>query len=152
MTGGQPDRDGELAKLKDIAARYFEDIATIGLPAAHIRHLHPDVRWISVAGELTRDGMVHMGEQIHECLDGPFVVRPGTMTAEDNRVAVEAKSEIRMRDGRDYRNTYHFLLVIADGKITEVHEHYDSAHANEIWGPYADRLMAKATVRHPTTA
>jgi ketosteroid isomerase-like protein len=53
------------------------------------------------------------------------------MTAEGDRVAVEAKSFATMEDGRVYANSYHFLLTVRDGKVTTVREYMDTIHARE---------------------
>ena len=53
------------------------------------------------------------------------------MTAEDDRVAVEATSFATMEDGRVYANSYHFLVTIRDGKVATVREYMDTIHARE---------------------
>ena len=35
-------------------------------------------------------------------------------------------------NGKTYQNTYHFLLVVRDGKIQSVREYLDTIHANEV--------------------
>lgn len=142
--GAQEEGSHRLAALKQITASYFEDIRTLGLCAAYERHLHPDVRWWSVDCEQTMEGVMHMGREIHKHIVGPFDIFPGTMTAEPDRVAVEAHSDIQMDNGTRYRNHYHFLLQFEGDKIIRVHEHYDSAHANAIWKPYVASMVAKA--------
>lgn len=58
------------------------------------------------------------------------------MTAEGDRVAIEAESLGRHVSGRTYNNQYHFLMVIRDGKVREFKEYFDTMHANEVlvWG------------------
>jgi ketosteroid isomerase-like protein len=55
-----------------------------------------------------------------------------SMTAEDDRVAVEAESEGVHASGRPYRNQYHFLMVIRDGKVRQLKEYLDTMHAQEV--------------------
>lgn len=51
------------------------------------------------------------------------------MTAEDDRVAMEAKSHmIHPVTGRYYRNLYHFLFRVRDGKLTLFKEYQDTLH------------------------
>lgn len=50
-------------------------------------------------------------------------------TAEGDRVALEANSEAKLTNGREYRNRYHFLFLVRDGKLSEVREYADSAPA-----------------------
>ena len=47
------------------------------------------------------------------------------MTAEDDRVAMEATSQAVTIDGIDYANIYHMLHVVRDGKIVKVREYMD---------------------------
>ncbi|HVN90334.1 MAG TPA: nuclear transport factor 2 family protein [Candidatus Binataceae bacterium] len=54
------------------------------------------------------------------------------ITAEGDRVAVEAESYAKLKNGRVYNNQYHFLFTVRDGKIQAVKEYLDTIHANEI--------------------
>ncbi len=54
------------------------------------------------------------------------------MTAEGERVAVEAESQGRHVSGQPYHNQYHFLLVIRDGRVRELKEYMDTKHANDV--------------------
>ena len=54
------------------------------------------------------------------------------MTAEGDRVAIEAESFGRHVSGRTYSNQYHFLMVIRDGKLRELKEYFDTVHADEV--------------------
>lgn len=138
-------RDLSPQTLKSFVTDYFHAMRNEDLCTAHARYLHPDALWRSVDGDLNRAGIIHMGQEIHKFIDGPFAIFPGVMTAEEDRVAAEARSDIKMSNGARYRNSYHFLSRFEGDLIIEVHEHYDSAHANEIWRPYASDLMAQAT-------
>lgn len=55
------------------------------------------------------------------------------MTAEGERVAVEAESEGRHVSGRPYHNRYHFLIEIRDGRIRRLKEYMDTKHAYEVF-------------------
>ncbi|WP_153503529.1 nuclear transport factor 2 family protein [Cumulibacter manganitolerans] len=63
------------------------------------------------------------------CQDGKIAITPTAMTAEGDRVAVEAESSAETRSGRSYRNQYHFLFTVRDGKIAAVKEYMDTDHA-----------------------
>jgi ketosteroid isomerase-like protein len=54
------------------------------------------------------------------------------MTAEGERVAVEAESFGTHASGLPYHNTYHFLVVVRDGKIRRFKEYMDTMHADEV--------------------
>ena len=49
------------------------------------------------------------------------------MTAEGERVAVEAHSEGRHVSGATYSNEYHFLFVFRDGKLVLLREYMDTS-------------------------
>jgi ketosteroid isomerase-like protein len=53
-------------------------------------------------------------------------------TAEGDRVAVEAKGEGLLANGKPYENIYHFLVLLRDGRICMVQEHCDSKYAADL--------------------
>jgi ketosteroid isomerase-like protein len=59
-----------------------------------------------------------------------FVIK--AMTAEDDRVAVEAESEGMHVSGRLYGNQYHFLFRLRDGKVVELKEYMDTERVTDI--------------------
>lgn len=54
------------------------------------------------------------------------------ITAEADRVAVEATASGRHVSGREYRNHYHFLLRWRDGKLLELKEFMDTEAVTDI--------------------
>ena len=85
--------------------------------------------------------------QLREVLQGLGTVFPNGlkmtikgMTAEGDRVAVEAESYGETADGNVYNNEYHWLFEVRDGKIQAAREYMDTAHAVEVLGP----LMAES--------
>jgi len=54
------------------------------------------------------------------------------VTAEGERVALEAESFAKMKNGKTYQNRYHFLCEVRGGKIQTVREYLDTMHANEV--------------------
>jgi len=55
------------------------------------------------------------------------------MIAEDDRVAAEIESDIRLVDGRDFRNTFHIAFVIGGGKILKAREYFDTAYVQKMF-------------------
>lgn len=55
-----------------------------------------------------------------------------TMTAENDRVAVEAESEGMHASGKLYTNQYHFLCRFRDGKLVEFKEYMDTERITDI--------------------
>ena len=54
------------------------------------------------------------------------------LTAEGDRVAVEASSEGMHASGKAYSNHYHFLLTWRDGQLLELKEYMDTEHATDV--------------------
>jgi ketosteroid isomerase-like protein len=63
----------------------------------------------------------------------PLVMTVGAITAEEDRVALEAESRGVVPSGKLYNNHYHFLFTIRDGKIVHAKEYMDTHHAAEVW-------------------
>lgn len=61
-------------------------------------------------------------------------VTPSQLTAEDDRVSMEAESYGEISNGKTYKNIYHFMIVCRDGKIAKVREYLDTEHVTEIFG------------------
>jgi ketosteroid isomerase-like protein len=51
------------------------------------------------------------------------------LTAEGERVAVQAAADAELTDGSQYHNDYHFLVVIRGGKICNVFEYMNTKAA-----------------------
>ena len=54
------------------------------------------------------------------------------MTAEGERVAIEATSRGTTFRGDEYAQEYHFLMRVRDGMIVELREYMDTDHARQI--------------------
>lgn len=76
--------------------------------------------------------------------DGPYRFTIDTLTAEDDRVAVEARAEGRLRSGGIFANRYVFLLRLRDGRIAHVAEHFDPTPVHETLRPLIQAAMAQA--------
>ncbi|WP_181779487.1 nuclear transport factor 2 family protein [Pseudonocardia pini] len=89
------------------------------------------------------DGGVHPKEataQVYGMLAALFsdlkVEVLGT-TAQDDRVAVEAAIQGGLADGREYRNSVHYLFVVADGHITALREYSDTKPTDVLFSAVA---------------
>lgn len=60
-----------------------------------------------------------------------FKVTINAMTAEGDRVAVEAQSYGETAAGKLYEQTYHYLFIIRNDKIAVQHEYLDTLHLKE---------------------
>jgi ketosteroid isomerase-like protein len=57
----------------------------------------------------------------------------GAVTAEDDRVAIEAEVRGTLADGRIYTNVYHYLMWFKDGLVLRVKEYLDTQAAAEFF-------------------
>jgi ketosteroid isomerase-like protein len=64
--------------------------------------------------------------------DGLKMTILGSVT-EGDRIAVEVESSGDLRNGRRYRQQYHFLITVRDGRIASVREYLDTQHAFDVW-------------------
>ena len=92
-----------------------------------------DVRRFRYAGARDKAGFSELIKDFLGSL-AEFRFIPNTMTAEDDRVAVEAETFGQTADGKRYHNFYHILFVVRDGKIQNVREFMDPLEVLEFTG------------------
>ena len=71
---------------------------------------------------------------VGEGAEAGIEVKPSLLTAEDDRVSMEATSYGKMKNGKLYQNIYHFMHIVRDGKIHTVREYMDTEHVTEVFG------------------
>ena len=90
--------------------------------------------WVPGAGLMTKAQFFALAGMIAAKVKGKPSFKVHGVTAENDRVVVEAEARAEMADGRTYNNTYHFLFTFRDGKICLSKEYNDTRHAAEIFG------------------
>lgn len=86
-----------------------------------------------ISGTFDRDRIAAAADAIFDTFPEGIRFTLTGMTAEDNRVAVEAWSEGRHHSGRRYHNEYHFLFTFSeDGKILQLKEYMDTERVTEV--------------------
>ena len=89
--------------------------------------------WVIGGGDITR-------ETYTEAVKGmllnasPRKVEITGIVAEDDKVAVEVRSEMHFGD-RVYANEYHDLFVLRDGQIIHGREYFDTSKVAAFFGP-----------------
>lgn len=73
-------------------------------------------------------------EAFYARIDGPWEKEILGMTAEGNRVAVEAVAKVQLKGGKRYDQVYHYLYVIEDGRIKVAKEYMDTLYSAETFG------------------
>ena len=91
--------------------------------------------WVPGAGDFDRAAFRKLTEAAFEQWDpADFVMDVVGVTAEGDRVAIEAHGRVPLKNGGVYDNTYHFLFVFENGKIKQAKEYNDSKAASETLG------------------
>lgn len=121
---------------KAIARKFFEYLQAGD--AAGLLSIYADDFTCWTAGSLPFSG-THPRDEVAAMVTGVASVFPKGwtftvrgMTAEGERVAVEAECLGEHVSGKTYAQRYHFLFVIRDGKIHEMREYFDTMHANDV--------------------
>jgi ketosteroid isomerase-like protein len=150
-----------MATNKDIALKWLEALVTadgdtaMGLMHGDFRYFFPGT--MPAAGWWDRDGFLASGQMFAGKLAGPMTMRLGDVTAEDDRVWIEAESEADLTDGGRYVNTYVMALRVREGKVCELKEFcdtlmtYEAMDVPEVRGPRKDRTSPIATVTKTMT-
>ena len=85
-----------------------------------------------ISGTFTRAQIQAAAAQIYAVFPQGISFTIDAMTAEGERVAVEAHSEGRHVSGALYSNEYHFLFVFRDGKLALLKEYMDTERVTDI--------------------
>lgn len=92
--------------------------------------------WIAgsmpISGTYDKAAFAQLLGGVSDAMTGPIVIKPSAMTAEGERVAVEAESMVVTRKGKTYNNFYHFLFIVRGGKVVAVKEYLDTVHAQDV--------------------
>lgn len=132
------ERTREILEANKALVATLLDRFSQGDVAGVLELLTPDGTWW-VAGSLEGTSGTHGKEELGRLLQGAASLyeggamrfTPDRMIAEGNFVAAEADSYAELKNGRVYRNRYHLLFEIVDGKIRSVREYMDTKHAHE---------------------
>ncbi len=100
-------------------------------------HYADDFRlWVTgslpFSGENDKAGALASMPQVLGLFPDGIEFKVESMTAEGERVAIEATSRGKTFRGDLYQQKYHFLMRVVDGKIAEWKEYMDTEHAREI--------------------
>lgn len=124
---------------KSVAEGFFADM-NAGRTAEAFGRLAPDVKYEIIAPSplggkiIDRDGLEAVyATRAMPHLSDPLKTHVTGITAEGDRVAIEAESSTQTKNGKSYNNRYHFLFVVQDGVIVEGREYLDTVHFEEVF-------------------
>ena len=122
---------------KKIALAYFEE-RSAGNSRAFDRLAESTIWRVMAKGPMggtkTKAELLKILTQTTARFEEPVKFTVTGITAEGDRVAIEAQGHAELTNGKVYRNTYHYLFVFRDGKICRGKLYNDTKHAAEIQG------------------
>ena len=126
----------EIERNKDIARRFFEAMSNCNVPAI-IDAYDDDVK-IYTMGNTLISGVVNKTQarefagQVLGAFPQGIRFEVHNLTAEGDRVAIEAESFATHVSGKYYNNKYHFFMRLKNGLITEFKEYMDTEMVTEV--------------------
>lgn len=85
------------------------------------------------AGLYTKERIARLFQRMLDALTSGLRMTVLSALAEGDRVALEVVSSGDLKNGRLYRQEYHFLMEFREGKICAVREYLDTQHAHQVW-------------------
>lgn len=114
---------------KKTALAYFDALIAGGLPD---EMLTDDMTaWTTLGGTTDKNSYQAMCKLLRKMAPNELAFTVNAITAEGNRVIVEAQSKAILLNGEDYQNTYVFVFHINDGRIAHVAEHFNALVVKE---------------------
>lgn len=129
--------DNLLSDNKKLVMRLFE-----GFGAGNIKQildcLDADATWwvsgtLSISKTYTKNELEKLFLNMFDLCVGPIKFIGAEFTEEGNRVAVETESLAQTKTGRTYKNLYHFLFEVRNGKLLRIKEYMDPMHVNSVF-------------------
>ena len=120
---------------KKVVLSFFENFSA-GKTEVALGQMADTATWkpetFALAGTKTKAQFTELLQGIGAAMPKGLRLTPKAMTAEGDRVAVEAESYGVHANGKVYNNAYHFLIEVRNGKIQAVREYLDTIHAKEV--------------------
>ena len=125
-----------LGENKRLVERYFDILTRNDIP--ELMDIYDDSMMLHVPGDTLISGSFTKPQLAEFCSSVLDTFPEGLkftvtgMTAEDDRVAVQAESRGIHASGKLYVNKYHFLITIRDGKIVKSQEYMDTQLVTDV--------------------
>ena len=124
---------------KHVVLSFFENFSAGKVDAALAMLADTATWWVAgnpeqfaLAGTRTKAQFAELVNGIGAAMPKGLRVTLKGLTAEGERVAVEAESYGETATGKIYNNLYHFLFEVRGGKIQAVREYLDTMHAKAV--------------------
>jgi ketosteroid isomerase-like protein len=114
---------------------------SIGNPQLVLKDMSESGQWwvagtTAMSGTKTKAQLIELMLNVGRAAEGglKMIPRPDSWIIEGDKVAVEVDSAMKLKDGREYKNEYHFRIQMQDRKIVQVKEYLDTMCAAKIFG------------------
>lgn len=85
-----------------------------------------------ISGTQKKAAILEFAGEIYKSFPHGIKFKIISMTAEDDRVAVEAESDGLHVSGLRYQNLYHFLFIFKEGKVLLLKEYMDTEKVTDV--------------------
>jgi len=96
--------------------------------------------WLTTQGPISKPAYQGAIRLFARMAQSPIRFTVDAMTAQDDRVVIEAHSQATLINGEAYGNTYVFSIRVRDGRIAWIAEHFNALIAQEKLFPLAASL------------
>ena len=96
--------------------------------------------WLTTQGPISKAAYQGAIRLFARMAASPIRFTVDAMTAQDDRVVIEAHSQATLINGEAYGNTYVFSIRVRDGRIAWIAEHFNALIAQEKLFPLAASL------------
>ena len=96
--------------------------------------------WLTTQGPVSKSAYQGAIRLLAKMCESPIRFTVDAVTAQDDRVVIEARSQATLINGQEYANTYVFSLRLRDGRIAWIAEHFNALVAQEKLLPLAASL------------
>lgn len=130
----------KLMSNKASAKRFFELFSASDIDGA-LALMTEDATWripgkkelSPTAGLYTKERIERLFQRMLDGLTAGLHLSVISSLAEGDCVALEVTSSGDLKNGRSYRQEYHFLMEFREGKISAVREYLDTQHTHDVW-------------------
>jgi limonene-1,2-epoxide hydrolase len=129
---------------KQVALKFIEAMGAND-PEAAATTLNPDAFGMAkgfskFAGRRNADVIIQGIEGFKQMIPAGLQFTIGTVTAEGDRVVIEAEGNAVTVQGKPYCNQYCFVVTLKDGKVQRFNEYFCSILANDVLWPLAGAM------------
>jgi ketosteroid isomerase-like protein len=100
--------------------------------------------WMTTQGSMEKAAYQRVIGLLAKMTARPLTFTIDSITAEEDRVVAEVRSEGTLINGEEYRNTYVFVFRTRDGRIASVAEHFNALIVQEKMMPLVRTLASES--------